>query len=450
MFLNNYRKKGFTLIEILIVIFLFSIVFLGILGAYQLGLKIVELSKNKVIATSIANGEIEKIRNLPYESVGVQGSFPDGVLEPVSFITQNNKEYEIKRRVDYVVDSSDGIYYPEDECPNDYKKVEITISWTGRFGENEIVFLTNTSPKNLAQECADSGGILFISVFDAYGSMVNSPLIEVKDLTSGETLKTATPNDGKHYFSLSPNTYKVVVSKDGYSTEESYGVGDTYNGQIITSPEKSNPIVLEGLVTEASFSIDQTSSILVETRGIKDLDYPLIGNISFILRGEKKVGTNSEEESIYKYSEVHNTGSMAEVNVLNLEWDSYNISITNSSLNLVGVESPPEFEIEQPISLLPGSNLVARSILQLDNSLLTIVRNDENQEPIFSAKIKLWNEDIEYEEERFTDENGQAYFLPLEVANYNLEVEASGYSSISKSIFVSGDKTDIIELEQIE
>lgn len=256
--------KGFTLIEVLVGIFLILIIFLGIFGAYQLELKVVGLSKNKITATAIANQQIEMIRNLPYESVGVQNSFPSGILEAVTKTIRNNIEYTIETRVDYVVDSADGIAQPDDDCPNDYKRVEIKVSWLGQF-QGQVKLSTDIAPKNLAQECETGGGILSVSVFDASGIMVISPLIEIKDPITDQTLKTATPVDGKHYFSLSPSTYKVVVSKDGFSTEQTYGSGEIYNGETIATPERPHPIVLEGQLTEISLSIDKLSAFSVDT-----------------------------------------------------------------------------------------------------------------------------------------------------------------------------------------
>ena len=58
-------RNGFTLVEVLVGTFLILIVFLGIFGAYQLGLRVVGQSRNQIVATAIANQEIENIRNLP-------------------------------------------------------------------------------------------------------------------------------------------------------------------------------------------------------------------------------------------------------------------------------------------------------------------------------------------------------------------------------------------------
>lgn len=90
-----FFKRGFGLVEALIGVSLTLIVFLGIFGAYQLGLKAIMQSRNKIVATAIANGEIEKIRNLAYGSVGVVGSFPSGILLASSTKQQNNNDYTI-------------------------------------------------------------------------------------------------------------------------------------------------------------------------------------------------------------------------------------------------------------------------------------------------------------------------------------------------------------------
>jgi len=80
-------KSGFTLVEVIIGTALLAVVFVGIFGAYRLSLKISALSKNKVTATAIANGEIETIRNLSYDAIGTVGAvLPQaaGALDAVS------------------------------------------------------------------------------------------------------------------------------------------------------------------------------------------------------------------------------------------------------------------------------------------------------------------------------------------------------------------------------
>lgn len=443
-------KKGFTLIDVLIGIGLLLIVFLGIFGAYQLSVLVIGQSKAKIIATYLANSEIEKIRNLPYESIGVQGSFPDGIIEAQSEITQNNINFIIERRVDYVVDSVDGLFLPEDECPNDYKKVQIKVSSLGKFSA-EFLAVIDITPANLAQECAQEGGILSVIVFDAYGVLVNSPLIEIRDPFNDSILKTATPFDGKHYFSLIPGTYKIVVSKDGYSSDQTFKENDVYQGKTIVSPEKPNAIVLNGRLTEVSFSIDKLSSMQIETTGVQELEYPPIPGVSFNLRGEKIVGRSIDDEPIYKYSQNKITNNNGTTSISGLEWDNYYFSINSSGLELVDIELPPAGSTTtQPISLSPDNNLSLRLILKAENSLLVAVKDYDTDQPIFSANVRLYSSPLNYDLTQYTGQDGKTYFIPLENGNYNLEVEGPGYASSTSSVLVSGETATVIKLQQIE
>lgn len=585
---GQFFKKGFTFIDVIVGIALMLIVFLGIFGAYQLGMKVVTQSKNRVSATAIANQWLEKARNLPYELVGIKGGFPDGALEAATTTIQNNIEYTINARVDYVVDSADGIAAPDDECPNDYKRIEVKVSWAGRFS-GEVKLSTDVAPKNLAQECATGGGILLVTVFDAYGEWEGrgAPLIEIKDSITNQTLKTATPADGKHYFSLATSTYKVVVSKDGYSSEQTFGSGETYNGKTIITPEKPHLTVLEGQLTEVSFSIDEVAAFSVDTLSLwgsdsfsdsflneskiseksnvvvsggkaelatstegylpfgylisipispenliqwdkfsfaneepegtdlkcqiyyatgtdwalipdSDLagnsigfdvspvdlsnlatttysqlklkanfsteatsttpilyDWQLswktsqptpIGDVTFNLKGQKVVGTDADEDPIYKYSENYMSNPGGQADISDLEWDNYTFSLVSpTNLNLVGTDPEP-----QPISLAPKSSLNVKLFLKAENSLLVTVQNQETLEPVFSAQVRLYNLSLDYDQTQYTNEKGQTYFIPLEEAVYDLRVEAPGYLGDFVQVSVSGDKTTLIKLEQVE
>lgn len=442
--MKTINNKSFTLIEVLVGVGLLLIVFLGIFAAFQLGLQVVGKSKNRIIATSLANAEIEKIRNLPYQSIGVQGSFPDGVLEATSTTALNNVNFLIERRVDYVVDAADGISYPDDDCPNDYKKAEVKVSALGKFPV-EVAMVSNISPKNLSEECDTRGGILSVSVFDALGQMVAFPFIEIKDPISDATLKTATPANGQHYFSLATSTYKVVVSKSGYSQERTYGTDE------IANPVNPHPIVLEGEVTEVSFSIDKLSSMTVETRGSKAAGYPVVQNVTFNLRGAKVIGDDNMDNPVYKYSQNHTTNASGEITINDLEWDSYYFSVVSSGLNLIEFEVPPGgATTTQPIDLEPNSQLSVRLILTAENALLVTVEDITTLEPIFSASVRLVNTDLGYDTTQYTDERGQTYFIPLEGATYDIDVQAAGYASSTSQVLVSGETASTIQLQEIE
>lgn len=441
-------KKGLTLIEVLVGTFLMLIVFLGIFAAYQLGLRIITLSKQKIVATAIANQQIEIIRNLPYDLIGVEGAFPEGSLLASENITRSNNQYLVEKRVDYVVDPVDGIALPQDACPNDYKKVSIKVSWAGNLA-GSLDFSTDISPKNIAQECSDAGGVLSVSVIDSFGNMIISPLVEVKDSEGEQILKSGSPTGGQVYFSMPTGSYEVVVSKPGHGGEKTYGAGEIYNGSVVAVPANPHPIVLEKQLSEITFSIDSLSSLNIASSGLPSLEYPVIPNISFNLKGSKVIGLDEDENPILKFSQNYSTNAQGNANIPALEADSYNISIIGP-LDLVGLESPFGEQAALPIGLVPGNNTQLRLILNNENTLLLTIKNEQTNEPIFSASARLVGQESEYDITQYTNEQGITFFIPLDSGDYSLEIQAAGYSSDSLPIQINGNSTSAIYLEQIE
>lgn len=260
------KKKAFTLIEVLVGISLFTIIFLGIISGFLLGFRVIGISQRKIVATQIAQGEIEKIKNMAYLDIGTIGAqlpYASGTLESSTTTILNGIEYKIERLVKFISDPTD----EDEECFLDYKKVKISVSFSGILA-GEIVLTTDIAPKDKVEEVqaclAQPAGILSVQVLNFVGQFVQSPTIEIYSL-DGSLIDSASPNSGKYDFPLSPGNYKVKVFKTGFSSEETFSVGEEYNGKQIAIPEKPNPIVLEGQITQISFLIDKISSLSIKT-----------------------------------------------------------------------------------------------------------------------------------------------------------------------------------------
>ncbi|MEF8847168.1 MAG: prepilin-type N-terminal cleavage/methylation domain-containing protein, partial [Candidatus Paceibacterota bacterium] len=253
-------KKGFTLIEVLVGVFLLVLIFMGIFGAYRLIGKVLQRSEKKITASAIANEQMERIRNLPYLKVGTQDAelpYAQGVLPQSTSTVRNNLTYNIEIKVKLMTDEADGL--DESECDWDYKRAQVSVGW----GDDDVELITDIAPTDQTEEIAvcqeQPGGILSVSAFDAAGSLVSSPLIEIYDAETNELVDSYQPSNGKHDFPLATSTYKVIVSKDEFSTSSTYGSDE------IANPEKPNPVILEGEVTNLGFSIDEVSTLLVDT-----------------------------------------------------------------------------------------------------------------------------------------------------------------------------------------
>lgn len=444
------KSRGFTLTEVLVGVALLLIIFLGIFGAYQLALKVVSQSKARMIAIAIANQKIEQVQNLPYQSVGVIGGSPDGTLEPSESVIKNEIEFLVSINVDYITDEADGLAAPEDECIYDYKRARVTVSWLGRFG-GEVSLATDIAPKNEVQECEESGGILWAKVFDAYGEKISGAQVNVEDILNPEVTKQClTTLDKECYIALPTSlegqgeNYKIVVTKDSYSQDQTFGTNESYNSKIIITPKKPNVTILEGQITELSFAIDRLSSFSIQTKTYQknkeETSHP-IKNVPFNLEGLKTVGTDSEEEPIYKYSASHISGPAGQIDIPNLEWDSYNFSVDKAITDLDLIETEPG---PQPVGLEPNVNQSVILYLEAENTLLAEVKDADTGEPIFSASVRLYKTD--FDETQFTNEDGETFFIPLEAANYNIEITAEGYESYTGQVSVSDDTIKSVNL----
>jgi hypothetical protein len=305
------KSKGFTLIEVIVGSALCLLVFLGIFGCYQLGLKVLGQSKARIIASAIATEKIEKFRSLPYHHVGIYEckdgfpecdpeieeqiipGYPSGLIKKSEQLLRNNIEFSVDSVVEYGINCWDGvgaaglecpsgaddfcpeIPCPKDECPNDYKKIRIEVSWSGRFG-GKVVLDSLASPALSEQECQEKGGFLIISTYDAFGEeIIGFPEIKVENTETSE-IKTSAPENGRQVFVLAPGSalYKLLISKSGYTQEQTFKSGDAYQGRVIANTQYpyGNPNISEGIIEERTYYIDEQSVFNIQTLSPESAD----------------------------------------------------------------------------------------------------------------------------------------------------------------------------------
>ncbi|HOX61075.1 MAG TPA: prepilin-type N-terminal cleavage/methylation domain-containing protein, partial [Candidatus Magasanikbacteria bacterium] len=74
------NRRGFALIEVLVAIGIFLVFAIGIYSGIQFVFKVVYFSRLKILENAILGEQIEMVRNMPFESVGIVGGVPSGVL----------------------------------------------------------------------------------------------------------------------------------------------------------------------------------------------------------------------------------------------------------------------------------------------------------------------------------------------------------------------------------
>lgn len=379
---NTKRNRGFSLVQVLVGTAVFLIVSVSIYGAYISILEVVEASRIKIVAVDLANEQFEIVRNIPYADVGIEGSIPDGVLTREKTIERDGIVFDVLTTVRNYDDPFDGVIDgdPDDLSPADNKIVQIEIDCEAcRNFDEPLIFTSRVAPKNL--ETASENGALFVSVLDADGSPVQGADVHIEN-NQGEdpiVIDDTTNNDGVLQIVDAPPAvkgYEISISKEGdYNTDRTYS-SDELGG---STPTKKHATVVLQQLTERSFFIDFLSDLSFSTVGPTCSN---VGSLDFNLRGSKRIGTDPD---VLKYDADHITNGSGNLDVFNLEWDTYGITVFDGSYDLAGTE--PIF----PFSLEPGTiqNVMVVVAPKNPRSLKVDVIDSSTDLPISYAEVTL-------------------------------------------------------------
>lgn len=262
---NHSNSFGLSLINALVGITMITIAGLGIYALFSFTLKILGENRSRTTATEVANEKMELIRNLSYPDIGTIGGVPSGAIPQNEAIIRNSIFFNVNTQIFYVDDPFDGLQGgdPNDTLNTDYKRVKITISWPGVSFSKPVIVSTLVAPMGI--ETTTGGGTLKITVFNANGEFVPEAFVHLENdaLEPAISIDSQTNSLGTLLVpGALPNqeTYEITVTKSGYSTDKTYPI--TIELPVPTKPQAS---VIEGEVTEISFAIDQTSTLVINT-----------------------------------------------------------------------------------------------------------------------------------------------------------------------------------------
>ncbi len=149
---------------------------------------------------------------------------------------------------------------------------------------------------------------------------------------------------------------------------------------------------------------------------------PIIPSIPFTLTGSKVIGTTLAAAPIYKYSVSHSTDGSGEIQLVDLEWDFYNMVLDTGAYDIkeacpgVPYTLDPGVDETLKVTLIPSS---ARSIR------ISVV--DASGDPIEEADVLLSRSGFTDSGE--TSSCGQIFFnsgIAAEI-DYQVDVSAAGY-----------------------
>ncbi len=137
-------EKSFTLIELIIAIFILALGITAVLTIFPLGIQIVRFSKMTTTATHLGGAKIEEIISKPYNEISIGVTTEPALLPPFN-------DYERVTVVSCVNSNLQEVTcdYDLNNDPNPIKRIEVTVSWKSSLGitERSIELLTLISKK---------------------------------------------------------------------------------------------------------------------------------------------------------------------------------------------------------------------------------------------------------------------------------------------------------------
>lgn len=371
------NRSGFTLVELVIAVGLAAIIFTGAYAAYSSILDTVVNSELRTEAANVINRQIEIMRNLPYEDIGIVGGTPSGVIPEEQMILSGRINFLINTYIRNVDDIFDGTS-ASDTAPADYKLIEVLTSCPSCKHFVPLAFTTTIAPKNL--ESATNNGSLFVNVFNGNGEPIQGASIHVVNQSVSPPINftDTTNNIGQLRIIDTPTStqsYHITVTKQIYSSDQTYPPGAAQN----PNPVKPDATVVAKTLTTISFAIDKVSQINVKTSNNLCAPAP---NQKFSIAGSKLIGTNP---NIFKFSTSSVTDSNGLFNFSNIEWDAYNFSLLSTSSDLLGtIPSLPL--IVNPNTVSDFQFVVTPAA---PDSLLVYIKDVVSSTPINGASVTL-------------------------------------------------------------
>jgi hypothetical protein len=445
------KKKGFTFIEAITVLFIASVVVVTFLNVFSQGSVLLLESKRKTIALSLANEVMEQVRNLQYDSIGISGGIPNGSLNGEAFLTRDGIEYRVITDVRYIDDDFDGVAggTPDDTINTDHKLVTIRVVWGEEDAYQETSLSSIFVPPGV--ETNLGAGTLSLNVINGAGESIPSVNVNLVNTIEGIDISTSTDNTGNLFLPGAPVSqkgYEIALSKNGYESVVTYSPYPT----SAYTPVDEHASVVEGGVSTKVIVMDELSNLTLRTRtGQGDV----VEDAKMNLFGGRLLGTYTDDSKEYIYDEYIQTDSSGEIRLENISTGDYWVNLqeeTAENYTLVYV-NPGSDQESGKFSLNPGVDDTIECFV-VENTipgLLVSVLSSSDDSGLLGAEVMVEHISESYNETIISNEYGYALFPQGEDSmingEYEIKVSLSGYQEVTQTVTVNNFTEHIIRLD---
>lgn len=273
------KKTGFSLVELIVVSAMVTLVFGALFSSFQYTFKLINASKSKLTATSIANDRMEHFRSLPYNEVGTVAGFPSGAIPQNSVITLNKINFNERVAVFYVDDDADNLGLADNNgIITDYKQIVLEYTWSINGATTTVKTVSNIVPRSIETDVG--GGTIRINVLDSDSSLLTGASVRVtgSSSTAPYDVTNITDPTGAALFTVAADSgYQVEVTAN--ISGNAYSVDKTYEATAgMPHPTVAPFSVLEADISTLTFQIGELSDLGIHTfssivEGVFDADF---------------------------------------------------------------------------------------------------------------------------------------------------------------------------------
>lgn len=243
-----HAETGFTMVEMIIGIFIFALVIGGVAMGTSSSLNLTRQNRNRSIAANLASQEMDELRSTKFTNIPLGSTYSTPNPIPVDGVP-----YTVQRDIQWSYpNATSGPCQAPAGSTLAYLAAEVHVSWNNMAGVPPVTSNTVITPP-VGTYDADSGHVA-VSVLDAGAAPQEN--VPVTLTGPGVNLTQTTTPDGCAFFAYQPvGAYTVTLNRSGYVDD-----------QGVAGPTQSATVVASSTVS-LQFSYDQASTLNVTMVG---------------------------------------------------------------------------------------------------------------------------------------------------------------------------------------
>jgi prepilin-type N-terminal cleavage/methylation domain-containing protein len=233
------REEGFSLIEVVMAMFIFALVSTGIMYSLLSILAVSRDSRARQVASNLAAEEIDLARGV---NDVVNGLVPETKVREL-----NGDTYTITRRVEWVTDTASALKCGASPSGDklQYKKVNVEVTWDNMRTTSPVRADTVVNPTERVNDPLK--GTILITVLRSDGTGAQGVAVSASP-SLGSAVNPTDALGCAFALKVNPGTYTVNLSKSGFVDEKNVAVAS-----------KAGVVVTAGSTMSLSFQYDNAA-----------------------------------------------------------------------------------------------------------------------------------------------------------------------------------------------